>query len=362
MSSVVLILGAGTSKECGAPLMGEFLDVAADLLRAGDVKETKPHFERVFDTIGKLQAVHSKSQLDLTNIESIFTALELGNIIKRLPGVDAEEIPQCIASLKELIVKTLEIRIRFPTKHSHIGAPRPYDNFTALLEHLRGNARPSHSVSVITFNYDIAADMALFRANLGPDYVIEQAPKRYAQIPLMKLHGSLNWASVVDPTGLKPLHLSNYFQEYSIQGWDEEGSCMLPVGSQLVEYFRKREKVEVNPEPVIVPPTWNKADYHHALTKVWAAAATNLSEAEYIFVIGYSLPDTDAFFRLLYALGSVGKSPLRALIVYNPDSTGSVDRRFRELLGPAAQARYKYRPIPFTEAIEEINSMFPGRT
>jgi hypothetical protein len=32
-----------------------------------------------------------------------------------------------------------------------------------------------------------------------------------------------------------------------------------------------------------------------------------------VFVIGYSLPETDSFFRHLYALGSVGKAPLRKI-------------------------------------------------
>ena len=52
----------------------------------------------VFDVIGKLQAVHSKAQLDLTNIESIFTIMELGQVIQTLPGFKAEQIPQAIAA------------------------------------------------------------------------------------------------------------------------------------------------------------------------------------------------------------------------------------------------------------------------
>jgi hypothetical protein len=77
MSNVVFILGAGASKQAGAPLMANFLDVSTDLLRANRVGESKVHFERVFTAIGGLQAVHSKAQLDLNNIESIFTALDI---------------------------------------------------------------------------------------------------------------------------------------------------------------------------------------------------------------------------------------------------------------------------------------------
>ena len=119
MSNVVFILGAGASRQCGAPLMFDFLDVASNLLRSNAVQEKRAEFERVFAAIGALQAVHSKAQLDLNNIESIFTVLELGRIIQRVPGLSAEQIPEAIAALKDLIVKTLEVTMRFPTKDQY---------------------------------------------------------------------------------------------------------------------------------------------------------------------------------------------------------------------------------------------------
>ena len=39
MASVVFILGAGASKQAGAPLMNEFLDVAYDLWKMGRVSD-----------------------------------------------------------------------------------------------------------------------------------------------------------------------------------------------------------------------------------------------------------------------------------------------------------------------------------
>jgi hypothetical protein len=113
--------------------------------------------------------------------------------------------------------------------------------------------------------------------------------------------------------------------------------------------------------PVIVPPSWNKADYHSALTNVWAAAARHLSEAEQIFILGYSLPETDSFFRHLYALGSVGSKPLRRIAVFNPDSTGLTNSRFEALLGPGARARYEYHALQFNYAIGHIQGLFPKR-
>jgi len=345
--------------------MTDFLDVANDLLRTKQVEDKRLHFDRVFNAIGELQSVHSKAQLDLNNIESVFNALELGRIIQRVPGIDTAEIPKVIASLRELIVKTLETTIVFPTAASYIGVPRPYEAFAGLIKHLRSQASPVQTVSVVTFNYDIAADMALYRAGFGPDYVIESDPRSRDQVRLLKLHGSLNWATEKVSRKIRPLHLSDYLQRYTIPGFTGQfGEAKVPIGAQLAEYFLKYGSlVEVEPEPVIVPPSWNKADYHQTLSNVWAAAADDLSKAEYIFVIGYSLPETDSLFRHLYALGSVGKSGLRKIIVYNPEKLidGGVDARFRALLGPGAIARYDYQQMTFEAAIEDMKLWFPSR-
>ena len=276
MSNVVFILGAGASKQAGAPLMANFLDVANDLLRTNRINGfTKASFERVFAAIGGLQAVHSKAQLDLNNIEAIFTALELGKVIQQFPGTEASEIPKTIAALKEVIVKTLEITLPFPTRGNYIGAPKPYDAFAAAIQHLQNDAFPSQTSSVITFNYDLAADIALFRQGLGPNYIIEPAPNTREAIDLLKLHGSLNWATESESRKIRPVHLHDYVTRLRFYGGTEE--TQLTIGSQLVDHFSQsrhaQPSVAVEPEPVIVPPSWNKADYHQALSNVWAAAA-----------------------------------------------------------------------------------------
>jgi hypothetical protein len=362
MSNVVFILGAGASRQCGAPLMHDFLDIASDLLRANAVQEKRAAFEQVFSAIGALQAVHSKAQLDLNNIESIFTVLELGRIIQKVPSIPLTELPQTISSLKELIVKTLEVTIMFPSDGRHIGVPKPYGDFSKLLKHLTVEAHPIQTASVITFNYDVAVDMGMYRAGLGPDYNIDAPPGQQTTIPLLKLHGSINWATETITRKIRPLHLTKYFAHYHYNGLDEMPNVRVPIGSQLVEYFDKFESVQVEPEPVIVPPSWNKADYHTALSDIWASAARHLSEAEQIFILGYSLPETDSFFRHLYALGSVGTAPLRRIEVFNPDTSGETDARFQALLGPGARARYHYYPIAFAEAVSHIRQYFPRRT
>jgi hypothetical protein len=109
-------------------------------------------------------------------------------------------------------------------------------------------------------------------------------------------------------------------------------------------------------DPLIVPPTWNKTQYHKELQAVWRRAAQRLAEAENIFVIGYSLPPTDEFFRYLYALGTTGQVWLKRFWVFDPDQSGSVERRFRRLLGPMAKSKFKVHKEVFSHAIEQLTS------
>ncbi len=343
--------------------MHDFLDTASRLLSIGEINEKREHFERVFKAIPSLQAVHSKSQLDLNNIESIFTALEIANVLGKLPGFNKEEISGVIASLKEVIVTTLERTIVFPTIGSHIQPTISYQSFAELIGYLKNLANPALASSVITFNYDIALDVAMYRNGQGPIYGF--GPDVSASTPtyLLKLHGSLNWGVISSNGKVQPLTLQEYFKKYRYQGFEEKGTCRIPIGSQLQEYYTNHSDsdLEVAPEPVIVPPTWNKADYHHLLSTIWGLAAKELEDAEYIFIIGYSLPETDAFFRLLYGLGSVGEVPIKKIIVFNTDETGIIEKRFRDMLGPGALARFEYRQISFDKCFNDIRLLFPKR-
>lgn len=195
MSNVVFILGAGASAQGGAPVMANFIDVARDLLNSGGVDDSRDDFRRVFKAIGHLQRVHSKAQLDIHNIESVLTAIELGKLINRVPGLTTDEIDATITSIKVMIVKTLESSLTFGEGGSSLEAPVPYPDFARLLSEMVSDHGRTVTVSVITFNYDLALDVSMYRVGLGINYVVdEEANHAPGTLELMKLHGSLNWA------------------------------------------------------------------------------------------------------------------------------------------------------------------------
>jgi len=357
VANVVFILGAGASRDGGAPLMGDFLDVAHKLLDANQLAHKAEYFQTVFSAIGALQAAHSKAQLDLINIESVFNAFVMAKALGKFPGQENFSGEKLEAAIKQLIATTLEHTQKFRARGMRILPPDSYEAFANLLVHILRKAVPPRTVAVLTFNYDLGADLAMRHAGLGPAYALDGAdPAR--GVPLLKLHGSLNWATCTQCHKVVPWHLEDFLGGiHTIHDSDE---LKFDVWSGHFTRFRHCNNAVEHELPFIVPPTWNKGDHHQTIAPVWQRAAKELTDAERIFVIGYSLPDTDGFFRTLYALGAVGPKPLKSFEVFNPEPAGGlVDQRFQALLGPGAQARYRYHPTAFRKAIPHLIGMFP---
>jgi hypothetical protein len=212
-------------------------------------------------------------------------------------------------------------------------------------------------------NYDIALDHALYVYSCAVDYGFGGTlPSDVQVISLLKLHGSLNWSESLPTVAEKavvPWTMAEYWLTHRMPSdLSELKYCNVPIGSQLVEMSSKQGKM-VTGEAVLVPPTWNKGETHRTLSRVWSRAALALSEAENIFVVGYSMPETDAFFRYLYALGTVGQTLLRRFWVFDIDSTGAVQKRFENLLGPGAKSRFRFFEKPFGQGMDTLFQTFP---
>jgi predicted amidohydrolase len=97
-----------------------------------------------------------------------------------------------------------------------------------------------------------------------------------------------------------------------------------------------------------------KGKFHNGLSLVWRTAASHLAKAENVFVIGYSLPETDEFFKYLYALGTVGDSIFNTFTVVDPDPR--VFDRFKKLLGPTARECFSAFDIRFADSTSTIRT------
>jgi hypothetical protein len=194
----------------------------------------------------------------------------------------------------------------------------PAYDFYALV--LSGGCTPlpkGRRDTVITFNYDMLVEKALRNLSVpfhygfkkyAPDFddsfVVPKGP-RTESVPVLKLHGSVNWA--VSDKGL------------GIYG-DYTDVRKLPLAG-----------------PMLVPPTWNKS-IGPALSDVWDSAVGALRTATRIVVIGYSIPVNDNDFKYLLATGLQENVSLRKIIFVNPDSVG-ISNRLPNLLRPELNSR-----------------------
>lgn len=366
MNKVVFILGAGASADGGAPVMADFLDRARDLYFRGAADLSREDFDAVFKAVGSLQQTHSKSKLDIRNLESIWTAFEMAELVKAESLLDGAAP---LTSLRRLIVQTL-CRTTTPdiSNDFKITTRGSYGAFADLISELEFERQPSLEPAIITFNYDVLLDLALTTRKMSAWYGLEGDRPGNMQQPVLKLHGSINWRTTEsndgDPTivsaDLKGI-VDRLKDVHSLGHYNDPTEIFRDLPAALKKW-NLAEGIHYDEfDPVIVPPTWDKGKAHAALTRVWQVAAKRLREADHIVVIGYSLPETDAFFRNFYSVATVGPEPLQSFLVYDKaPSGGPVEARFRDLLGPGATDVFEYIPKPFSEALDDLQERYMG--
>lgn len=353
MARVVFVLGAGASSGAGVPVMKEFLGKSERLMEEHNVQGKDDDFRLIFEAIGQLQLTHSKGWINLDNLESVFAAFEFARLLGGLPGRmqdgSAPDPEKLVIELKELIRITIEesLVLQFD-HHRNRHLPNSYADFVDLLKQLTfQDACKPPMASVITFNYDLALDWTMGSYSLGPRYfVCESIYDSPTGVPLLKLHGSLNWCRSSDGERILPFHMQEY------------GRTLLSGSEKSPKKLQVRfdhQKWDSKSGPVLVPPTFNKGEYHRELSKVWVQAARELKEAEFVFVIGYSCPRSDEFFPYLYSLGTAGGKPLKGFWIYdiNPNSD-ILEKRFKEFLGTDAKNKLHVQQASFLESIPFI--------
>jgi hypothetical protein len=179
----------------------------------------------------------------------------------------------------------------------------------------------------VSFNYDCLLDRALveeagrrwlpqksygfrFSGDLS-EWRDHEGRGRFPDTPvrILKPHGSLNW--------------------------------MRTSGGR---FSLRRDEYEDRPddELTIVPPLWQKSFEEEPYPTVWRLARRALSSAKALFVIGYSLPETDVYTQ---ATLRMDVRPLEFLCIVNPDAEAR--RRILQVLRSAI--------MPYTHLIELDN-------
>jgi NAD-dependent SIR2 family protein deacetylase len=214
----------------------------------------------------------------------------------------------------------------------------------------------AESIAILTFNYDVALDYGPISNGIQIDYGLQESYQPQS-MPLLKLHGSLNFGRCKQ-CGVVAWPLNDYLVEKSrgIMPRPEYaggGKLRFTVGSEIGHFRHCNHPEPCDSEPIVVPPTWSKGRHYPNIERVWKHAATELSEAENVVLIGYSWPNSDEFFHHLYALGTAGPTLLQKVLVI--DINPAVGERYRDaLFGEQARQRFEQLNITFENSMREV--------
>jgi hypothetical protein len=315
----VYILGAGFSQPAGIPVLSRFIPKAFEILKRPKYVDL---LKRFAELVGAYRGAANRMRLDADNLEILFCLSDLSergrrdrdrsdliSVIARtvfesckchncgkthdcasVHGIDCCVPPGCLAPNETI------------SAMNHSGVEYGVCIYKAFLSHIfhaqRAKAddrdtRIDDLDSVITFNYDLVLEAAMKdvkdgRIRYGEDIVSvsHSAPPDGPSIQLtahdllprtlyyLKIHGSLNW--VVDDT-------SNHSR----------------VAVRSVNAAREGRS---SGEIPLVPPTWKRSTRDGDIySRLLSEAIEHLRTAGRIVIIGYSMPDTDTYFKYVLA-------------------------------------------------------------
>ena len=190
--------------------------------------------------------------------------------------------------------------------------------------------------TVITLNYDTLVERATREFHIAEkiDRVLAQqmyppyfsaiasrsgvglwGEERIYTFTYLKLHGSVNWY---------------YSGRDNFYGETIYFADVPPLGTDNSEQEKDFARLSNDKESLIIPPVNEKTTYfnNETVNGLWQAAGSALRNAKKIFVIGYSLPNSDIGMRLFLS-NNLPISPITAYIV---DRDSKVPSRYKEWL------------------------------
>lgn len=292
----VYVLGAGCSKnyekseafpELEPPLDKDFFEMAAKVLLEYDkIPEKFKNLISATRSLYHLESTETNGILKewLTNsmsLESTFTFIDLKTEYEE--GVPRRAFETAYQELVKMMRLTFYRTLKGPSCPVHRELAKRIQN----------------DDTVMSYNYDILADNALFEdCKINERNYLVPFGKVYYQgkwmnpreslsrIKLVKLHGSLNWLSCRRCSLLFCFLGEKTPENYSL-GTPASVKCPNPdCNSNELEH-------------VLIPPVLNKDYDLPGMKLLWKTAEAELGSADRVVVIGYSLPPTDFRSELL---------------------------------------------------------------
>lgn len=325
MKRTVFILGAGFSADAGIPMLRNFLTRMVEM-PAESAYRTQYNAEdrSALTRIQRMQQILEQSPFRSDedgpdNIEA------LSSVVEFFQDKRAVFAP----ALNQLARRTIELSENLSgaacprgwTAPANFSVPRPsaYHVFATILsDWIHNQPQPSDLLAnvVISLNWDVVLERVLFDLGLWPDYFLDsniwedlREPQDWARVPVLKIHGSLNWIMQDENCGkVLPFLPGSHCLDWNSVGGSSKSWLM-------------------------VPPTSHKSPYESILM-VWETALDYLKYAQRLIIIGYSMPESDPYFKHFLMAGLLDNKVLEEVRVYT-GSVRAVQRRYKALFSKA---------------------------
>ena len=361
----VYILGAGASQHTGIPLLRDFLFYARLLMESKTPLRHKDAYELVFSWIAALRGSAYYVELDLNNLEHIFSLAEMD---KQIHPKDNNHI---VKELRQVVSETLDNSCHLTYRGDLLPPDKLYGQFVESFGQM-GKDKQSHfdNDSVITFNYDVMLDNAVDYHSMASEYCLttdasDQSLR--ARIRLLKLHGSANWAEcgACKNGKLQVIPPSPVFPSDVRFARTKEDVIPFRMAEILSRTPCQSCKQTNTLEPFFIAPTWSKKIEETPLTNVWSKAVEEIADAFQLVVVGYSMPKTDTFFQYLLTLGLADNPKLHRVIVVNTDDSEEFRERYAKVFSRSLIDRSALKflcPMSFEGFVERYMKTIGTRT
>lgn len=286
------IIGAGCSRNYSqskhrikglrSPLNTDFFKMAHRVIENTGMKNDSFFTEEIRNLIATIAPLYGYNRQDrdfLENreltLEDVMTLIDINDRLFAPFASPQNRLTESreLHAVKELLVRTIDYALLGPPcgKHNNL-------------------AKKMHSGDIVlSFNYDILLDIALFnlgkmtdygyrmnfsKVNLDGNWLIPKETQ--SEITLLKLHGSLSWVRC----GFCGALLLYQYKKHTMIG-TEEFRC--PRCSAGEDYARR----------VLVPPVQSKDYGDRDIAFLWILADKLLRDMSQIICIGYSFPNSD---------------------------------------------------------------------
>jgi hypothetical protein len=309
--NAVIVLGAGASKGARVtgrrtpPLDAEFLTSAADHFRGKHARGRDREKVKAWNEFkSHLNGAGLRfDEIKIWRLEQLSTFLEARASLKglQLSRGRPRDFAEALEALKVLICYVLQFA----------GGTRSCELHKKLFDVVKPSA-------VISFNYDLIADQSMLEAGLldwkavayrGATHISVpnngrviyrriQTGVASGNVPLLKLHGSINWEKQRRGDGFRL------------------AGCELPENNDRIFRYSR-----VPARPYIVPPVAAKMEITQAkLRRHWRSAIKLLHEAPAWIIWGYSFPVTDTISHVLFRTALSRNRKKKPVLVINPDT------------------------------------------